>query len=168
MTLESEQPADDAAPRGRAPGETFFALLMLMGAAALLHQAWSIAGFSSFSSAGVFPMLAAGTMVLSGVAVVTQTILKRPGHEGSTIGAFARDVVGPKVLSIGLLITAYLFLLEALGFVASSILFLSVSICGLHRRNYVGMVALSVVTVAVVYLLFRYVFIVILPQGVLI
>lgn len=171
MTLENEQPAGDAAtpaPRERAPGEILFALLMLMGAAVLLHQAWSIAGFSSFSSAGVFPMLAAGTMVLSGIAVAVQTVRKPRADEGSALRNFAREVVGAKVLFIGVLITAYLFLLQPLGFVVSSVLFLSMAICGLHRRNYLAMIALSLATVAVIYLLFRYVFIVILPQGVLV
>lgn len=171
MTHQNEQPFEDqTAPTadGRAPGETLFALLMLMGAAVLLYQAWSIAGLSSFSSAGVFPMLATGTMVLSGIAVAVRTARKPRADEGSALRNFARDVVGPKVLFIGVLITAYLFLLESLGFVTASALFLSVAICGLHRRNYAGLIALSLVTVAVIYLLFRYVFIVILPQGVLI
>jgi putative tricarboxylic transport membrane protein len=171
MTHQNEPPSEDVpapATHGRAPGETLFALSMLMGAAVLLHQAWSIAGFSSFSSAGVFPMLAAGTMVASGIAVAVQTARKTCADEGSALRNFAFDVVGPKVLFIGALITAYLFLLEPLGFVTSSALFLSVAICGLHRRNYAGMIALSLATVAVIYLLFRYVFIVILPQGVLI
>jgi putative tricarboxylic transport membrane protein len=164
---ESEPEANEAvaAPRQRQPGELLFALLLLMGAAVLLHQAYQIAGFRSFSSAGVFPMLAAGVMVLSGIAIVIKTARTRAEHAGLPFAPFLSEVTGPKILFVGGMIAAYLFALEPLGFVVSSILFLSITICVLHRKNYIWMVLLSVVSVAIIYGLFRYVFVVMLPQG---
>lgn len=154
-----------ATPRRRLPGELLFSLLMLAGAGVLLHQGHAIAGFRSFSSAGVFPMLAAGAMVLSGIVVVAKTVRMRPSHAGLPIGAFFRNVAGPRVLFVVIMITAYLFALVPLGFIVSSTLFLAITICGLHRRNYLWMILLSVVSVFVIYLLFRHVFVVVLPQG---
>ncbi len=157
---ETEVPSGgDGGGRRRLPGELVFCLALLMGALVLLHQAWSIAGFRSFSSAGVFPMLAAGMMVVSGAVVVLGAVRARP--EAGSPG----DVAGPKILVMGAAITGYLFALEPLGFVVSSVLFLSVTICFLHRRDYPWMILLSIVTVGVIYLLFRKVFMVVLPSG---
>lgn len=171
MTHMCEQSSEDQAenePQRRPPGEVVFALLMLIGAAVLMHQAWTIAGFSSFSSPGVFPMLAAGTLVLSGVVIVIRSVRASHAERGESLPGIARKVIDPRVVFIGLLITGYLFLLQPLGFVISSVLFLSLALCGLHRRNYALMIGLSVVIVTAIHLLFRYVFVVVLPQGTLI
>ena len=166
--MPPDQHGEPAAPSRteRLPGELFFALFMLMGSLVLLHQAWSIAGFASFSSAGIFPMLAAATMVISGAAVLRGT-LRRPGQgPGTAAGRFLREVTGPKILFVGVAIVVYLLVLQPLGFVLASVLFLTVTICGLHRRNYLAMILLSVVSVAAIYVLFRIVFLIVLPKGV--
>lgn len=168
MSDADGQPIDTPkiAPDGRFPGELFFSLLMLMGSLVLVHQAFSIAGFRSFSSAGVFPMIAAGTMVLSGTAIVLKTFRTSPAFEGSFLANFSKEVAGPKIIFISALIAAYLYALQPLGFVISSTLFLAIAICVLHRRHYLWMILLSIASVAVIYVLFRMVFIVVLPRGV--
>lgn len=166
MRDADEPPGEDADPGGSGPlpGELIFCLLLLMGSLVLLHQAWSIAGFRAFSSAGVFPMLAAGTMLVSGAVVARGALRDRRGGAGA--GAL-REVIGPRTVFVGAAIAAYLVALQPLGFVVSSVLFLSITICGLHRRNYPGMILVSIAAVAVIYALFRMVFIVVLPRGIL-
>ena len=63
------------------------------------------------------------------------------------------------------LVTVYAFLLEPLGFIPTSFLFLLALIRLLSRRRLLFCTALSASGVAIIYLVFRVVFTVILPEG---
>lgn len=150
----------------RAPGALIFALILVVASLILAHQAWSIAGFSSLSSAGVFPMLATGTMLVSGVIVAIQTARQKPAAEPGGRKTFLAEVIAPRILLFAALIIAYMLLLQPLGFVLSSFLFTFAGIAYLWRGGLLRTLLTSVVAVAVIYVLFRYVFVVVLPKGV--
>jgi putative tricarboxylic transport membrane protein len=61
------------------------------------------------------------------------------------------------------LTVAYMLALERIGFLISSLAFLFLSIWYLYRRNPLLIAAISVGALAVIYVVFRYVFSVLLP-----
>ena len=52
-------------PQSPAPGQTVFYGVLLAGSGLLLWEAWKIEGFGSLSGPGMFPMIAAGLMVVT-------------------------------------------------------------------------------------------------------
>ena len=52
------------------PAELVFAILISVFSVGALWQAYEISGFKSLTSAGVFPMLAAGTMLVSALIIL--------------------------------------------------------------------------------------------------
>jgi len=60
----------------------------------------------------------------------------------------------------------YSVVLESLGFVLSSFVFLFVSIQFLYRRNVLTTLTISLLALIVVYIIFRLIFQVVLPEGI--
>jgi putative tricarboxylic transport membrane protein len=149
--------------RPRRPGELAFAAVMLALAAFVLYQAHGISGFSSPSSPGVFPMLAAGAMVASGLVIVLRT--RRIGWRGAAATRFGSEITPRRHIVFAGMIVAYMIALEPLGFLLSSFAFLLASIHYLYRKGIMVELALSAGSLAAVYLVFRYVFTVVLPEG---
>ncbi|WP_099867593.1 tripartite tricarboxylate transporter TctB family protein [Pararhizobium haloflavum] len=148
----------------QAPGAFAFALVLVLASLVLAHQAWSISGFSSLSSAGVFPMLATGTMVVTGLIVLLDAARRRRAENGAS---FFADVVAPRILLFAAMIIGYMLLLQPLGFILASFLFLFAGMAFLWRGNLLRTLIVSIVAVAAIYVLFRYVFVVVLPRGVI-
>jgi putative tricarboxylic transport membrane protein len=161
---ESDRPLPAFGASPRAQGEGVFNLILLTAALVLAHQAWSIAGFRSLSSAGVFPMLAAGTMVVTAASILLQSVRSRAERKGERLRFFG-DVVSFRIVVFAALIVAYMLALQPLGFIAASFLFLSTSMMLLYRHRPFAALLLSALSVAVIYGLFRYVFVVVLPRG---
>ncbi len=153
-------------PVARRPGELFFALIILVFSVAAFWQAYSISGFTGKTTPGVFPMLASGVMVVSGLIILLNVArMPAPGAEAP---GFLTDILTLRhIVLIGLVI-GYVLLMPWLGFVISSALFLFCAFQFLWRKNPLLMLALTAVTLAVIYLVFREVFQVVLPQGSLI
>jgi putative tricarboxylic transport membrane protein len=149
----------------RLSGEIIFNLALLIASLVLAHQAWSIAGFASLTSAGVFPMLAAGTMVVSAVFILADSARKTPPEKRGMMQALSLEIISLRTVVFAVLIVGYMMALRPLGFVLASYLFLAAAMMFLHRRNYLYLLLLSAIAVAVVYFLFRYVFVVVLPRG---
>ena len=63
--------------RRQVPGELVFAVAMLLFGVTALWLAWRIAGFSSWSSPGVMPMVAAAAMSGSGLVFLRNTLRMR-------------------------------------------------------------------------------------------
>lgn len=163
--MNDEMP-DPSAPRTRRfSGEIIFNFALLIASLVLAHQAWSIAGFASLTSAGLFPMLAAGTMVVSAIFVIADSARKAPPEKRGLMQALSLEIISLRTVVFAVLIVGYMMALRPLGFVVASYLFLAAAMLYLHRRNYVFLLVLSAVAVAVIYFLFRYVFIVVLPRG---
>lgn len=148
--------------RRRQPGETAFGYLILVISLLILHQSYSIAGFSSVSSAGVFPMIASLAMAISSVAIILKNRKMAPPDPNLS---FIRRVAPAPVVVFTALIVAYMLTLEPLGFLISSFLFLLTSTLYLERRNPLLLTALCAISLGFIYFVFRTVFSVILPQG---
>ena len=149
----------------RRPGELVFALLIVVFSVAAFWQSYGISGFSGKTTPGVFPMIASGVMMISSVVIlISATRLSAP-PEGSP-GFLAEVLTLRHVVMIGLVL-AYVMLMPLIGFVASSAVFLFCAFQFLWRKNPVLMLALTAATLAIIYLIFREVFQVVLPQGTL-
>ena len=149
----------------RRPGELVFALLIVVFSVAALWQSYSISGFSGKTTPGVFPMIASGVMVISGV-VVLMSATQLPAPPEGAPGFLAEILTLRHMVVIGL-VFAYVLLMPLIGFVASSAVFLFCSFQFLWRKNPLLMLALTGVTLVIIYVVFREVFQVVLPQGIL-
>ncbi|MDR2787030.1 MAG: tripartite tricarboxylate transporter TctB family protein [Candidatus Accumulibacter sp.] len=152
----------------RAPGELGFCLALLLFSLTALYLSYRISGFSSWSSAGSLPLGASLVMCVSSLVVVFGE-LDRPAPESAPDGTLARrffETVFPArhVIFVFALI-AYMFLLEPLGFIASSFLYLVAASLVLGERRYAHMIVLNALSLAAVYLVFRTAFSVVLPEG---
>lgn len=157
----------DATPGGyasrRRPGELGFALFLGATSLYLLWDAYGIAGFSALSSPGAVPMATTFVMAITALIVALRT-LRLPKVETETIG---RDILPPMViLFIGFLI-AFGLLLKPLGFVLTAALFLIVSIKVLAQRGWGYTLAVALGTLVLIWIVFRVVFTVLLPAGLL-
>jgi putative tricarboxylic transport membrane protein len=149
----------------RRPGELVFALLIVVFSVGALWQSYSISGFSGKTTPGVFPMIASGVMVISGV-VVLMSATQLPAPPEGAPGFLAEILTLRHMVVIGLVL-AYVLLMPLIGFVASSAVFLFCSFQFLWRKNPLLMLALTGVTLVIIYVVFREVFQVVLPQGIL-
>lgn len=145
----------------RKPGERIFCFLLVLGSVYLFWQAYNISEFSSLSSPGAFPLAASAVMVLASCVTFFNT-LKAPAAEGVR---FVYHCFPPSVAIIMALILIYSVVLESLGFVLSSFAFLFVSIQFLYRRSVLTTLAITLIALIVVYVIFRLVFQVVLPEG---
>lgn len=150
-------------PTQRRPGEVVFTLLLLLGSLFLLWQAYGISGFSGLSSAGAFPMAMSAVMVVSLVMVLFKTV-RRPAPD-AVIERFRKEILPATVLVFCGLILIYSLILNWLGFIPSSFLFLLVSITFLQGGRFLRALGLSVLSIICVYVVFRLVFQVVLPEG---
>ncbi len=151
------------------PGEKAFGLLVLILSLFLSYHAYDIAGFSSISSAGTFPMVAAAVMVFCSLVVVWRNFrmprVEADGFRGE-MRRFAVEIAPLRPLGIYVgIIVAYMFAIEPLGFSISSLVFLFASFWYLHRKGLVFAAGLSIASVTAIYALFRVVFKVVLPEA---
>lgn len=149
----------------RRPGELAFVLLLVVFSLFVSWQAWSISGLSSPSSPGMFPMFAAGAMLVSGLIILTGTARRRPPAERSAAGAFLAEVTPLRFVVFAAMIVAYMLALEPVGFLASSFVFLFASMAYLYRGPILISLVVSALSLAAIYFIFRHVFSVVLPAG---
>ena len=151
--------------RTRRPGEYVFSVALLAFSLFAAWQAWRISGFSSLSSAGVFPMIATFTMAVSGVFIVAEAVRARPEAEGGSVRALAAEIAPLRLVVFAVLIVAYMLALEPAGFIVSSFLFLFLGMSFLYRKSVLVNLAASAGSLVVIYIVFRHVFSVVLPEG---
>lgn len=149
----------------RQPGELVFVVLLVVFSLFAAWQAWAIAGFSSPSSPGMFPMFAAATMVVSGLFILAETARKKPAGERSAAAGVFSAITPLRLIVFSAMIVAYMLALEPAGFLASSFVFLFAAIAYLHRGHILLTLVVSAASLAVIYVVFRHVFSVVLPAG---
>jgi len=149
----------------RRPGELVFALLVVIFSVAAFWHAYGISGFSGKTEPGVFPMIASGVMVISGVVILISAA-SMPAPKAGSPGFLADVLTFRHIVVIGL-VFGYVLFMPVIGFVASSAIFLLCAFQFLWRKNPVLMLALTGFTLAIIYVIFREVFQVVLPQGTL-
>lgn len=157
-------------PRARLAGELVFTGLLLVFSVFMLWQAYSISKFESITSAGSFPMFVTAVMLITALVIAGQTVRARPlpREGGETLARqFARQITPLVLVSFTLAIVAYMLMLDAIGFVPASYLFLVVSMRLLGGRRIVLNLVVSALSLAAIYVIFQTVFSVVLPKGAL-
>lgn len=153
----------DATPRK--PGETGFNILLLLGSVFLFYQAYKIAGFSALSSPGAIPMAASAIMVISACIIVMKDFA-RPKAVGGVKAFFAQILPFTIAVMCGFIIL-FAVVLQKVGFVLTGLVFLWVSIWFLQKRGPLPAAMIALLCVVVIYVLFRLIFQVILPEGII-
>lgn len=165
-TDASRNGASDATPGGaegrRRPGEAVFAMLVTLGSAALLWNAYGISGFEALSAPGAIPMAATAVMLVSALIVLARTI-RLPRIVGETV---TKDIAPWVVLLFVGLLVGYGLLLVPLGFIPTSALFLAAAIKVLWRKSWATTLIVSICALIGIWLIFRIVFSVLMPPGV--
>ncbi|WP_332742673.1 tripartite tricarboxylate transporter TctB family protein [Hydrogenophaga sp.] len=154
--------------RSRLPGEMAFTVLLLMFSAFMLWTAYGISGFESLTSAGSFPMVATGVMVITGLANVVHTLREKPSPplEGETLPQqFMRQLTPGVLIGFTAATFAYMLALEWAGFLVSSYVFLVVSMWLLGSRRIVLNLVVSALSLAAIHVIFQTAFSVVLPSG---
>lgn len=155
-------------PRRRRVGELSFVLLLVVFSLFMLWQAYSISKFESITSAGAFPMFATAVMVITGLLIAGQTARAQPlpGPDGeSQWQQFLREITPGVLVGFTVSIAVYMALLDVLGFLIASYLFLVVSMWILGSRRIVLNFVVSALSLAAIYIIFQTVFSVVLPAG---
>jgi hypothetical protein len=148
--------------RVRRPGEAAFAVIVAAFSAFLLWTAYKISGFEALSSPGALPMAAAGTMLVTALMVAAQTFRGKPDAGQS----LRRDIVPMPIVLTIVLVAAYALLLNTLGFLPTSFLFVAILIRVLGGQSLAFCAAVSAGSILVIYLVFRIIFNVIMPEGI--
>jgi putative tricarboxylic transport membrane protein len=171
MSLQNspKKPQPISPPIGsvRRPGEGVFACLLLIFSFFVVHQAYNISGFTSISSPGALPLLAAAFLLVSSI-FISITAFKSaaaPSKELASARGFFPEMAPPVLLVFGVVTLGYISIIDVFGFVLSSALFLFLSTLYLHRKGVIVSLLISVNTLAVIYIVFRVLFKVILPEG---
>lgn len=159
---ETETETADEHRLDRRPGEVVFAGFLVIASLVLVWSAYSISGFESLSSPGTVPMATSAIMLITAVIVLAKT-LRMPPNLRETVAAHILPVA--VVVVMGLLV-GYAVLLEPLGFLPTSALFLVTAVKFLSGRGWLFTLAVSLGSLIVVYLIFRIVFTVLMPPGI--
>ena len=155
-------------PRRRRVAELSFVLLLVVFSLFMLWQAYSISKFESITSAGAFPMFATAVMVITGLLIAGQTARAKPlpGPDGeSQWQQFLWEITPGVLVGFTVSIAVYMALLDVLGFLIASYLFLVVSMWILGSRRIVLNFVVSALSLAAIYIIFQTVFSVVLPAG---
>lgn len=156
-------------PRYKRPGEDAFGILVLLISLVLAWQSYEISGFAALSSPGAFPMAASAAMVLGSLIVVIGNIRRNratPKPAGEKARANPAGVAPSVIVVFAAFVAGYAALLDTLGFLPASFLFLFAAIQFLHRRSVAFSVGVALLSLALIYALFRLVFTVVLPEGI--
>jgi putative tricarboxylic transport membrane protein len=141
-------------------GEDLFGLVVLLVSVFLCWQAWQIAGFSALSSPGAFPMAAAAMMVVAALTVAY-------GNLRNTAPRDDAPILPVTVALFTALVIVYAVLLSPLGFLPASLLFLFAGMRLLYPRGgWLRSGIIAVGALVLIYVIFRLVFQVVLPEGI--
>lgn len=159
----------DATPGGeidkRRPGEVVFAAGLLVASATLLWSAFGISnpfGPDGLSSPRAIPVAATIAMLASTLLILLKTA-RLPLDRAETI---ARDILPGVVLTFVAFLVAYGLLLRPLGFLPTSALFLVAAVKMLSKRGWGWTLTVSFGSLLVIWLIFRIVFSVLMPAGI--
>lgn len=149
------------------PGTIVFLLFLAGGSLALSYEAYAIQGLPTVSGPGMFPLIAAGTMAAIALGLLVAAILRARAAKADAGRRAKRgsvsEIISPLILGYTLFCLAYVLVLERIGFWPASAIFLPISFALLYSRNPLRIGAITVLVLAVVYVVFAYIFRVYLP-----
>lgn len=146
----------------RRPGELIFNLAMVVGSLFLLWSAYGISGFESKSAPGAVPMVTTAIMAVCALLILRETL----GKSAATEETLARHILPVPVIVTIIAIVAYALALKPLGFLPTSFLFLTGLIGYLAGGSFLRTAIQALLIVALIYLVFRIVFTVLMPPGI--
>jgi len=151
----------------RLPGELSFMALIVAFSTFMLWASYNISKFESISSAGAFPMVCAGVMLVTGLMSLVKTARGKVVLEGNETltQQFVRRLAPVQLVLFGILILVYMLLLESLGFLLSSYLFLACAMQLLGSKRTGLNLLVSAVVLASIFVVFQTAFSVVLPSG---
>ncbi|GAB3185837.1 tripartite tricarboxylate transporter TctB family protein [Hydrogenophaga aquatica] len=151
----------------RLPGELSFMALIVAFSTFMLWASYNISKFESISSAGAFPMVCAAAMLVTGLMSLVKTARAKLSLEGGEtwLQQFVHKLAPPQLVLFAVVIGLYMFLLERLGFLVSSYLFLVCAMQLLGSRRTVLNMLISALMLAAIYIVFQTAFSVVLPAG---
>jgi putative tricarboxylic transport membrane protein len=140
-------------------GEDAFGLVTLLVSILAFWKSYTIAGFSALSSPGAFPMAASAVMIIAALIVVIGNLRRK--------SRLSSEAILPRVLLLFvLLVILYALALVPLGFIPASFVFLLLGMKLLYRASWGRCLVISIGSLVVVYVVFRLMFQVVLPQGI--
>lgn len=146
----------------RLPGEGLFTVLLAIVSAVLMYKAYEISGFEALSAPGTFPMAVAAVMLVTSVLIALRTVrLPR-----STVVTRAAEVLPWRVVFMTVMIGLYAVAVQPLGFLPTSFIFMFVTIQVLRGGNVLWNAFVSAVMLLLVYGVFRLIFSVLMPEGI--
>lgn len=144
----------------RKPGEIGFAVFGVLFAILGYYFAMDMTS-DSYSSPSVFPKLASMIILGCGSVTLAKTLKRAAPPAGETVFAY---LLPRDVLVILVMLIAYCFALPKLHFIPSSYIFMVSGMVYLHRGKKIAQSCIySAIALAVLVLVFRYLFLVILP-----
>ncbi len=164
--IDHHDGTSDAVPGGyvekRRPGELGFAIFLTLASLGLLYSAYGISGFEALSSPGSVPMATTLAMVISAIIVALRTA-KLPKVADETL---SKDILPVMVIVFVGFLILFGVLLKPLGFLPTSALFLVAAFKLLSRKSWGYSVTIAFASLLVIWLVFRIVFTVLLPAGI--
>ncbi|WP_280563674.1 tripartite tricarboxylate transporter TctB family protein [Chromohalobacter sp. 48-RD10] len=147
-------------------GERAFNVLLLLLSLGVLYEAYQIAGFDLPNSPGAFPILLGLIMIASMIAILWgQRQHPKLGTQGilDETRQFLHAYLPLAIVVFSAMAIAYLFLLEFLGFIPATAIFLFVSQVYLRHGRLLASLIITAVATGVIYALFKLLFQVYLP-----
>jgi len=148
-------------PSRRLPGERLFSLLLVALSLFLFYEATKISGFEGLSAPGSFPMFATGSMVITAVIVALQTFRLPESDEHGW-----RAILPGFVIFMAVMMIFYALALKPVGFLPTSFVFLLISTKVMMRSSLAKAALISALSLALVYVVFRLIFSVLMPEGI--
>ncbi len=165
-----EQKVNDTAPQDlsvyvpekvRKPGEIGFAFLGTLFGVLGYYFALDMSS-GSYASPSVFPKIASGIIVMCGLVCLIKSLKRDKPPVGSN--SVLRYLLPKDVIFVLGMLIVYCIALPYAHFIPSSYVFMVVGMIYLHRgKKILQSILISVVALAVLVAVFRYVFLVMLP-----
>lgn len=150
----------------RLPGELTFMGLSVVFSAFMLWASYRISQFESISSPGVFPMVCAAALLITGLMSLVKTArAKLDLGQESFWQQFVRKLAPIQLVLFTALITVYALTLEVVGFLVGSYVFLLLSMQVLGSKRLGLNLVVSAVVLAAIFVVFQTAFSVVLPAG---
>ena len=147
----------------RKPGELVFNGFFVLVSLFLVYQSFQISGLGEFSSPGFFPLVASFAMLMSSLFTLFSTL--REVGPSRPYESFFGLILPRNVVIMLTSVLLFLLCMNLVGFVIAALMFLFITFSVFYRRGWQISALLAVVSLAVVYFVFRVVFLVVLPEG---
>lgn len=146
----------------RLPGERIFAVLMAVISLIAVLSAYGISGFEALSSPGAFPLAVSAVMLIASAIIVAQSFRLPKSMTVTSLGT----ILPWRVLFMIVMVVLYALVVQPLGFLPTSFLFVFLSIQVLGGGNVLRNIGYTALSLVLIYAVFRLIFSVLMPEGI--